>query len=123
MAQQKTPAELHRQRLASRARKALIEAGKKIGKLTPSQKISPSQRKSESARKKDARRAGVKIVLKHYPCDCHGCPNEPCGISLEQCNHKSMVHRCKKCGQLVRHRVVPGDPWELCPPCKVEMRL
>ena len=106
-----------REQLVSRTRKTMIESGKKIGRLTPSQTKTPSQRKSENARRKDAARAGVKFVQDHYPCDCWKCPSEPCGKTLEQCGERSMVHRCKKCGAKVRHRIDPVEPWEYCPVC------
>lgn len=118
----KTPAQLLREKLAKRSRKAMIEAGNKIGRLTPSQKITPSQRKSENAKRRDAKRAGTKHIAVHYPCDCWKCQKEPCGKSLEQCEEKSMVHRCKKCGQSVRHRVDANVPWESCPGCIGEVR-
>jgi hypothetical protein len=105
MVSAKTPSELLREKLQMRA-----ENADKVMKT-------PSQRKSENARKKAAKRAGVKYIETHYPCDCWKCPKEPCGSTLEQCKERSMVHRCKQCGAKVRHRVDEIIPWEYCPVC------
>lgn len=117
MVASKKPADLARDRLNSRTRRVLIQAGKKIGKLTDSEKKTPSQRRSEAARKKDAKRAGVKVIDSTTGEDCHNCPKYPCGKTVKSCGEKSMVHRCLKCGQRVLHRIDPNVPWELCVVC------
>jgi hypothetical protein len=53
---QKKPDEVLRDKINARTRKALISAGKKIGKLTENEKKTPSQKHSENMRKKFARR-------------------------------------------------------------------
>jgi hypothetical protein len=58
----KKPDEKLRDKINSRTRKALIQAGKKIGKLTESQKLSPSERKSKNTKKRlDHRRSNNNI--------------------------------------------------------------
>jgi hypothetical protein len=109
-----------RKKLEKRAREQIALTA---GVIPKSLQKTPSQTRSENIRRKDAKRAGVKFIQTNYPCDCHGCPKEPCGQTLEQCSEKSMVHQCTKCGQRVRHRVQEGTPWMYCPPCKEGLRL
>lgn len=106
--------ELLKQHLGSRCRKALIEAGKTIGTLTSAQKKTPSQRKSENLKKRLSR--GV-VELTDLPEDCFGCSKYPCGKKLVQCEERSIIHRCMKCGVKVRHRIQEDAAWELCPVC------
>lgn len=113
----KKPADLARDRLNNRIRRTLIQAGKKIGKLTNSEKKTPSQRRSESGRKKEATRAGVKVIDVATGEDCHNCSKYPCGKTIKSCGERSMVHRCLGCGQRVLHRIDPSVPWERCPVC------
>lgn len=117
MAASKKPSELARDRLNNRTRRTLIKAGKKIGRLTDSEKKPPSQRRSESAKKKDLKRAGVKAIDAATGEDCHNCPKYPCGKTVKSCGERSMVHRCLKCGTKVLHRIDPAVPWEYCPIC------
>jgi hypothetical protein len=116
----KKPSDIAREKLAKRTRKAMIESGKKTGKLTDAEKKTPSQRKSESARAKEMRRAGVQkaIAMREIPSDCRGCTKD-CryGCDLSICPEKSIVHRCTQCGQKVRYRWIEGIPWILCPVC------
>jgi hypothetical protein len=53
---QKKPDEVLREKINSRTRKTLINAGKKIGKLNENEKKTPSQKRSENMRKRFARR-------------------------------------------------------------------
>lgn len=53
----KTRSDAERECLAKRARKALILAGKKVGKLSEADKKTPSQKRSEAGKVKEARRA------------------------------------------------------------------
>jgi len=108
-----------RDRLNRRTRKALIEAGKQIGRLTDAEKKPPSQKKSEAAKKKALRRAGLKMVTPVAGgTDCHTCSKQPCGKTPDTCGERAMVHPCLKCGARVRHYIDPNVPWEYCPPCK-----
>lgn len=110
----KLPSDLARARLSKRAQEQVALSNN----ITPKRLLkSPSQKKSERAKAKELKRAGVSAVAP-VPCDCFNCPKEPCGNTLNDCEERAMVHRCLKCGNKVRHRIVVGSPWELCPICR-----
>jgi hypothetical protein len=110
----KLPADLLRARLSKRAQEQVALSNN----ITPKRLLkSPSQRRSEAAKKKELKRAGVSAVAP-VPCDCYGCPKEPCGKTLNGCEERAMVHRCARCGNKWRHRIVIGTPWEFCPLCR-----
>lgn len=110
----KKPAETLRAKFEKRAREQIALANN----ITPKRLLkSPSQKKSERGKAKELKRAGVSAVAP-VPCDCYGCPKEPCGKSLNECEERAMAHRCLKCGLKVRHRIVIGNPWEYCPVCR-----
>lgn len=50
------PDDLHRKTLLKRSRKAMIQAGEKIGRLDDKDKKTPSQKKSESMKARMVRR-------------------------------------------------------------------
>lgn len=113
------PDELLRKKLEKRTKEQLALTS---GVTPPSLQKTPSQKRSENAKRKAAKKAGAKFVQHHCPCDCWKCPKEPCGGSVEMCEERSMVHRCKKCGQSVRHRVDETEVWEYCPVCIARLR-
>jgi len=111
----KKPADVLRDNLNKRSRKAIIQTGEKIGKLTHAQLVTPSQRKSELLRKKLNRGVTpVKIVT----YDCWDCQKTPCYQNLQTCQEPSVEERCGKCGQMVRHRIIAGETWERCTDCR-----
>jgi len=114
----KFPSDIARERLAKRARDHISL----INKTTPKSMLkSPSQKRSEAGRKKYLKRAGIKdaVGVEVIPSDCRGCTKD-CrfGNDLDICTERSLVLRCKKCGQKVRFRVINGVAWELCPVCQ-----
>ncbi|MFA5213319.1 MAG: hypothetical protein WC406_08300 [Methanoregula sp.] len=114
----KLPSEVERERINKRTRKTLIQAGKKIGRLTEAEKKTPSQKRSENARKKFANKAGVKYSPNVYPGDCWTCPKQPCGQEPATCKERTMVHPCLGCGAKYRHFVDHENPWTQCPKCR-----
>lgn len=112
------PADLARKRIAKRASDHVALANKVVPK---SMLKSPSQRKSEAGRKKYLKRAGIKTAAgaEIPPSDCRDCTKE-CKYDhdLDICPERSLVLRCRKCGQRVRFRVINGVAWELCPVCR-----
>ena len=113
----KKPSELARAKLTRRAKEMIALSNNTVPKRLQK---TPSQKRSEAIRKRYLNRAGVQEIKVEIPEDCHGCQKYPCGIKLEACHERSMVHRCLGCGLKVRHRIVPGDPWMYCPVCKVK---
>lgn len=114
----KKPADLARERLDKRAQEQLAL----VNKITPKRlQKTPSQRKSEAGRKKYLKRAGIKTAagVEIPPSDCRDCTKE-CKYDhdLDICPERSLVLRCRKCGQRVRFRVINGIAWELCPVCR-----
>lgn len=79
---------------------------------------SPSQKKSERAKMKEMKRSGIKQVEPDPPSDCRGCGKD-CKYdqNLNICPERSLVVRCKQCGQKVRIRIINGVGWEFCPVC------
>jgi hypothetical protein len=119
----KSPSELWRDHLTKRSRKARIEAGEKIGKLTENEKKTPSQRRSENGRRKLMRGAKESsIPIQDAPVDCHQCPTQKsCTYSdLHVCFRLSAIHECKECGRRFRHPVIPGLSWIYCKDCEGE---
>lgn len=114
--------DLERERLAKRTRKTLILAGKKIGKLTDSEKKPPSQRKSESGRKRYARRDARGQTEKPNP-DCWLCPRRSdCKVTADDsgCTEHKIKQRCPQCDQLYLHYFsyeLAGMKW-ICPVCR-----
>ena len=111
----------HRNRLAQRSRKALIEAGKTIGKLSDAQKKSPSQKSSEALRRKLNRGCTSADAIAGY--DCRGCGTyDTCAFDhkLANCTSRAMTARCKQCGQKWTFRVIAEEKWEYCPKCRSE---
>ena len=113
----KKPSERLRDKLAKRASDHIALANK----ITPKHlQKTPSQKKSEAGRKKYLKRAGIKdaVGVEVVPSDCRGCTKD-CrfGNDLEICPERSVVLRCKQCGQKVRFRVIQDVAWEYCPVC------
>jgi hypothetical protein len=103
-----------RKKLHKRARQQIaLTSG-----VTPKELLkSPSQKKSERGRMKELKRAGV-TAAPPIPEDCFGCSKEPCGMKINNCSERAMVHRCLQCGQMWRHRIDPMKVWERCPICR-----
>ena len=118
----KKPDDFAREKLMKRARKAMIQSGAKIGKLTHAESVSPSQRKSELGRERLNNRPSNSGSTASIPVqfDCRGCEGEGwCGFdSIEHCEVQSRITRCKKCGVKVRFRVIESEPYEYCPICR-----
>lgn len=83
----------------------------------------PSQKRSENMRKRLASRDGNKPVDVNVMLDCHSCTKYPCGKTPNACMERSMIHRCLKCGQKVRHYIDPENQWRYCPKCKSDMEM
>ena len=107
------PSERERKRLAKRTEEQLAL----INKITPKRLLkSPSQKHSEAGRKRLNRGA---VAPQTIPDDCRGCTQlGKCGKTLNNCEERSMVLRCKKCGTKVRARIIEGVVWETCPVCR-----
>jgi hypothetical protein len=113
----KKPADIAKARLIKRARQHLAL----VSGITPkTMRKTPSQKHSEAGRKKYLKRAGIKDAsgIETVGSDCRGCTKD-CRYEndLEICTERSLVLRCRKCGQKVRFRVINGVAWELCPVC------
>ena len=80
----------------------------------------PLKDRCNRQRKRYSRRAGIQKAPSPQS-DCRGCGREKSceyGNDLNKCPERSLVLRCKKCGQLTRFRVIVGVVWELCPVCR-----
>jgi len=114
------PSELSRLRLEKRAQEQIALSNN----ITPKRLLkSPSQKKSERAKAKELKRAGVVAGSKaasevEPPCDCNGCPMEPCGKTLKECDAVAIVARCSKCGERVLRRSNPEQGAYLCVVCR-----
>jgi hypothetical protein len=121
----KLPSETARARLEHRARKTLIETGKKgLGRLTEAQKKTPSQKRSEAGRRK-LRRGSIAsdIAVQETSIDCHQCPSyTSCynHLNLHTCHRRSDISECKRCGRIYQHPVIPGVSWIYCKDCEGE---
>lgn len=109
-----------RKKFAKRARQQIaLQSG-----VVPKElRKSPSEKKSERGQAKFLKRAGItkENDIKVYPSDCRNCSKETnCQYehNLEKCPERSLVLRCKQCGQKVRFRVITGVAWEVCPVCQ-----
>lgn len=114
-----SPSETLRKKLVNRNTKALIDAGKKIGHLTESQKKTPSQKRSENLRKKLNRGVEPPATVGE---DCNNCPKYPCGTTVSKCIKPSRKNRCAKCGQVVVYRFVAEGEWKYCEVCRSGFR-
>lgn len=57
------PSDIRRDNLNKRARKIMIQSGKKIGRLTDAEKKTPSEKSSEAMKKKLKERASRVVVV------------------------------------------------------------
>lgn len=113
--------DLERDRLAKRTRKTLILSGKKIGKLTDSEKITPSQRKSINGRKRYARIVSNHSQNRPNP-DCWVCPRKPgCGLTPEDpgCTATTAKEPCPVCRQIYLHYASHDSGRWICPVCRL----
>ncbi len=106
----KKPSDLARARLAKRTQQQIAI----INHITPKAlQKTPSQKRSEAGRKRLLRGQKTERVVKE---DCTGCPQNPCGKSIKNCDAPVTRYQCKRCGlEVICYRVEPRP--EYCVPC------